>query len=90
MCNDAFGASWSLLNELLGEAPPISNAVDEDAFGEKVVAALKVIREDGPIPGKALAKRIHLEFSTLRRHIVPKLKTCGVKNDGDGYYVAPM
>jgi hypothetical protein len=56
-------------------------------LGKKVAAALEVIEKDGPILGKALAKRINLEFATLRRHIVPKLKPLGVKNDGHGYYL---
>ena len=64
-----------------------SQGNEQPILGKKVAAALQVIEKDGPILGKALAKRINLEFATLRRHIVPKLKPLGVKNDGQGYYL---
>jgi len=52
--------------------------------------ALEIIRESGPISGKVLAKRLTLEESTVRKHIIPTLKERGVRNDGSGYYVAHM
>jgi hypothetical protein len=88
ICDDAFGATWTLLNEAL--RPIAISPSDSDGLSEKVSTAFQIVKEEGPIQGKALAKRIDLEFSTLRRHIVPKLKALGVKNDGNGYYVAPM
>jgi hypothetical protein len=67
--------------------PELSTA----ALNPKQLKALEIIRADGPIQGKALAKRIDRKESTLRKHIIPALKPFGVKNDndGDGYYVAP-
>jgi hypothetical protein len=62
---------------------------ERNKLGKKALAALQIIEQEGPIQGKALAKRINVEFSTFRKHIVPPLKAVGVKNDGHGYYVAP-
>ena len=51
--------------------------------------AYAIIRDQGPIAGKVLAKRLSVSESTLRRHVVPKLRRHGIKNDraGEGYYL---
>lgn len=63
--------------------------VDQAIFplNETQEIALKIIREEGPILGKNLAKRIGLEESSLRRHVIPSLKPHGVKSGRSGYYV---
>ena len=63
-------------------------AADRSALGRKAQLALRIIEQEGPIAGKALAKRIEAEESTLRKHYIPPLKAFGVTNDGQGYYVA--
>jgi hypothetical protein len=90
VCDDPFAASWTILNERVGKHLTTDEVASPDQLGKRASEALEIIRSDGPIQGKALAKRIHIEFSTFRKHIVPQLKACGVKNDGRGYYVAPM
>lgn len=52
--------------------------------------AYRIIKEDGPIIGKQIAKRLHVSPATLRRHILPSLKSLGLANDrgGEGYYIS--
>lgn len=51
--------------------------------------AYEIIRSDGPIPGKLLAKKLKVAESSLRRHVVSRLVKHGVRNDrnGHGYYI---
>jgi len=50
--------------------------------------ALEIIKNDGPIVGKLIAKKVGIEESTFHTHYVQQLKLYGVKNDddGEGYY----
>jgi hypothetical protein len=72
-----------------GQISSAESAADRSGLSETQRAALLKIKEEGPILGKALAKRIDVEESTLRRHILPALKPHGVRNGRGGYYVAP-
>ena len=61
---------------------------DRSKLKEKQLEALEIIEADGPILGKNLATRLKLRLSTIRSHTIPALKAFGVKNKGDGYYIA--
>lgn len=43
--------------------------------------ALEIIQSEGPILGKHLAKRLGIELSTLRKHVLPAIRKLGVTND---------
>ena len=79
------GGIWEL------EVHPVLNKQVPQSLTEKHLKALEIIRNEGPITGKRLAQKLHIEDSTLRRSYIPKLKQFGVENDrrGDGYYIAP-
>ncbi len=77
------------LEEFEPELEPRDPQGTQSELKPKEQAALKLIREEGPIGGKTLALRLDLAESTIRRHIIPRLKGLGVQNDGHGYYVAP-
>ncbi len=63
------------------EVPANFNATQKKAFA--------VILSDGPILGKHLARRVGVKWATLKRHVLPPLRTVGVKNDRNcgGYYI---
>jgi hypothetical protein len=56
---------------------------------DKVLQALTIIKEEGPIKGILVARKLNIVETTFRKHYVPALKRMGVMNDqtGDGYYV---
>ena len=51
--------------------------------------AYDILRKQGPLVGKVLAKRVGISLSTLKRHVIPALRSFGVRNDHDktGYYI---
>jgi len=51
--------------------------------------ALEIIRAEGPILGKTVAKRLDIKWHTLKTHVLPGLRSHGVTNDknGKGYYI---
>lgn len=52
-------------------------------------AAFEIIRDEGPILGKTLAKRLGIAGDTLRKHVLPALKPHGLTNrrNGRGYAI---
>jgi hypothetical protein len=66
---------------------PVMSRKAQQSLTENQRLALKIIRAEGPILGKTLAKLLGIAESTLRRHVIPPLRRLGVKNNrkGDGY-----
>jgi hypothetical protein len=54
----------------------------------KQAEAYTIIRNEGPIAGKLLARRLKVKGDSLRKHVLSALKKHGLRNDrdGDGYY----
>lgn len=59
-----------------------------DSLSQTQRKALEIIKSDGPIQGKTLAKKLRIAQATLRKHVLPKLREFGVQNhrSGDGYF----
>ena len=87
-----YGARNAPLSELIPpqeceEQPAIADPTA--GLNETQSQAYRIIRDEGPIAGKNLAKKLGIEDTTLRKHILPPLRDRGVRNDrtGDGYYL---
>jgi hypothetical protein len=89
---DAIERSFPLNDRTAAISPrPVKNdSPDRSKLNATQLAALEIIeKSSGPILGKNLAKQLDIEESSLRSHIIPKLKPFGVRNDRvGGYYVA--
>ena len=61
----------------------------ESGLNPTQAKALQIIKSEGPILGKVLARRLKITEPSLRRHVIQRLAKCGVKNDrnGHGYYL---
>lgn len=79
--------------QLIHRVPPLH--IQEVSIGTpastkrqiKLDAALAYIRKSGPVCGAAVAAYIKIDESTFRKHYVPALKSQGVLNNGDGYFL---
>jgi hypothetical protein len=91
---DPFQASLHAIDTLIEECDsrdPDSDSKRDSPEGLNASQskAYTIIRDQGPIPGKLLAKQLKVQGDTLRRHILPALQKHGVRNDrnGQGYYL---